>query len=386
MKIWLVGRAYPNSNNNYNGSFEFDQAKMLSKMGHDVSYFCVETVPFYKKKGKKGTHIFQDGAITIFENYFPYQPLPPGIMVKLRDTTLLRMMKACAAEKALPDIIHVHYPALMGARFVCHYKKQGVRVFATEHWTKVLSDRLNLIYKRTLILYRQHADGLIAVGKPLKDRIDSLTGEDKSNCPTYVIPNIVPVSFQYADAPSVQPFRFIAIGRLVPCKRFNLLIQAFEKVFRTAENVELTIVGGGPEYDALIKLIEDKGLSGKVFLIGSRPHDDIHALIHNAHVLVCSSNLETFGVPVIEAMACGRPVITTDAIGFTDLMDDSVGIVIKTDSLEELSAALKDIYRCYQKYDGLAISEYALSKFSEDAVYAELMRIYGDHQSQDNIV
>ena len=386
MKIWVIGRAYPSSLNNNSGSFEFEQARMLADRGHSVCYFAVETVMFYRKNRRAGISFFTSDGIRIYEDYFPYHPLPPFIMLRLREWRYKRLFDIAEKSYGIPDVIHVHYPAMAGYQQIIPYAERGVKIVATEHWTRVLTNRIRHVHIESLKNYIKYAEALISVGSILQERIRTLT-KCGDNCgKLMVIPNIVPASFTYSPAPATQPFRFIAIGRLVPCKCFDLLIQAFEKAFDENENVELHIVGGGPEYNTLLQLIKDKGLDGRVFLTGSRPHEDIPVLIQNAHVLVCSSNLETFGVPVIEAMACGRPVITTDAIGFVDLINDRVGAVIKKDSLKELTEALKEMHRCYQKYDGLAISEYALSKFSEDAVYAELMRIYGDHQSQDNIV
>lgn len=376
MRIWVLGRAYPSKANNYNGSFEFEQARMIASRGNSVTYFSVETVPFYKKKKNAGVERFNAEGVQVITDYFPYQPLPPFIMIRLREMRFRALLRKAEEKDGKPDVIHVHYPSVIGYRHIVPYAKNGVKIVGTEHWTKVLSGRLNCVYVDSLRQYRRYAHAMVSVGRPLQECVAKITESVKNGCLLQVVPNIVPDVFSYSPAPARPPFRLISIGRLVPCKRFDLLIDAFCQAFSGEQQVTLTIVGGGPEYENLKQKIVSLGLGDRVELTGNKPHDEVPALIKASHALVCASNLETFGVPVVEAMACGRPVVSTDAIGFLEFMNEAVGLIIRMDSEEEMIEALKKLYANYAAYDGRKISEYAKSLFSEEAVYQRLLDIY----------
>lgn len=98
---------------------------------------------------------------------------------------------------------------------------------------------------------------------------------------------------------------WLAVGRLVPAKGFDFLIEAFQHVRGT-----LLIAGSGPEYKNLEQLIENTGQKGKVFLLGHR--QDIPALMAFADGVVISSRREGFSYAFAEALLAGKPVIATD--------------------------------------------------------------------------
>lgn len=168
----------------------------------------------------------------------------------------------------------------------------------------------------------------------------------------------------------------MASGRLVPVKQFDMLIESFADTFRYDNNVRLDIIGGGNEYSALQRLIQNLGMQEQILLYGPKKREEVAQIIKNSNVLVCSSRLETFGVPVIEAMACGKPVVVTDALGFTEPLDDTNSIKVSMYSKEEMKKALQEIHDNYSKYNSEEITKNAYKLFSEDAVREKLIKIY----------
>jgi len=107
----------------------------------------------------------------------------------------------------------------------------------------------------------------------------------------------------------------ITVGHLVKRKGTELLIKAMSDVARKQKNVELSIVGDGPESRSLKDLTRDLGLDDVVTFRGSIPHHEVCREYERSHIFVSMSLDESWGQVYLEAMACGLPVITTKNTG-----------------------------------------------------------------------
>ncbi len=122
------------------------------------------------------------------------------------------------------------------------------------------------------------------------------------------VPNIVP---EVGVAPSDGTAKVIAAaGRLVPGKRYDVLLEAFCAVAAKDPDWELRIYGGGAEKERLQGLIDGLGLAGQARLMGVRT--PIEAEFAQASLVVSASDAESFGMTLVEAMRCGVPVVSTD--------------------------------------------------------------------------
>lgn len=104
----------------------------------------------------------------------------------------------------------------------------------------------------------------------------------------------------------------VAIGRLQPQKAFDCLIEAVAKL-QTQRPVRLLIIGDGPSRSTLESMITDRNLAGCVELAGYQPNP--FPFLANANLFVLSSRYEGFGNVLVEALACGCPVVSTDCPG-----------------------------------------------------------------------
>ncbi|WP_320773954.1 glycosyltransferase family 4 protein [Streptomyces sp. CRN 30] len=102
----------------------------------------------------------------------------------------------------------------------------------------------------------------------------------------------------------------VAAGRLVPVKRYDLLVEAFAKVTAVHPEWRLRIYGQGPERARLRAVVDALGLNDHVFLMG--PHATLETEWAKASIAVVSSEWESFGMTILEAMHAGVPVVATD--------------------------------------------------------------------------
>ena len=134
------------------------------------------------------------------------------------------------------------------------------------------------------------------------------------------------------------------MGRIHPKKGLDLLALAFAEIARKREEITLVIAGTGEErYVKKVKtMFKDKGLSSRTVFTGLLTGEEKISTLHESDVFVLPSYGENFGIAVIEAMACGLPVVVTDKVGLSlDINEYNAGIVTKCDTNEIASAILK---------------------------------------------
>lgn len=167
------------------------------------------------------------------------------------------------------------------------------------------------------------------------------------------IPNGVP-------EPGVPPSHgraklVVAAGRLIPSKRYDVLVRAFAKVVAERPDWTLRLYGGGKETAALRRLVLDLRLHNHIRLMG--PHSPIEPEWAKASIAAVSADKESFGITLVEAMRCGVPVVSTDApwgpgeilrdgedglltpVGDPDALGDALLRVINDDELRRSMAA-----------------------------------------------
>jgi glycosyltransferase involved in cell wall biosynthesis len=181
------------------------------------------------------------------------------------------------------------------------------RVHTTSHFGTGLGALVN---KTVVRLTYPLADQVIAVSEGVKDDLLANFGIRGSKLRVIHNPvNTGRICERAAEAPSIDlPAPYImGMGRLVPNKNFRLLIEAY-RTSQIAEN--LVILGDGPERSELESLVARYGLAGRVLLPGHV--NNPYPIMKAARLYVCSSNAEGFPNALIEAMALGCPVVSTD--------------------------------------------------------------------------
>lgn len=374
MNIWVIGRSYPTKQNKMRGSFELEQAKLLEKHGHNVSYIAAVFHPINKIK-KWGYATFSDGNIQVYVESVFFAPERMHLHISVIQKIIWKkLLSTVQREQGVPDIIHVHYPGMVSVpEVVCDYKKVGTKIVITDHWSKTMLNTMDNYQKKQLISFVNCADAVLCVGRPLKNAILKLTGTEKE---IRIVPNVVSPLFQEKCKMKENEFDFIVVGRLSPIKQIDKIVLAFAKVFSQTPNVYLTIVGDGTEKSKIIKIINDYAIQPQVRLTGTLSREDTAEEVLKADALVCYSQWETFGVPIIEAWACGKPVILSENVGAAEYWNERLGYIVQHDNLDTLQQAMKDLYDNRKEYDHSYISKYAENHFGEEAVYKELQIVY----------
>ena len=143
------------------------------------------------------------------------------------------------------------------------------------------------------------------------------------------------------DALQLQDKRVVVtVARLVPIKNLRLLLEAVAILHARAGNVHLVIVGAGPEAAALERHAAALALSEAVTFAGGVAHADTPAFFRSGDVFALSSDFDNSPNAVLEAMACGLPVVSTDVGGVSEFVTARGGSIVPPNDAAALAAAL----------------------------------------------
>jgi glycosyltransferase involved in cell wall biosynthesis len=145
------------------------------------------------------------------------------------------------------------------------------------------------------------------------------------------------------------PLRLLAVGSLLACKGFDILISALGLLRQRGLEVQATLAGGGPEEGKLRAQVEAEGLSDRVRLSGYLTQKELIPLYQQADVFVLPAVLEQhWGIPnvLVEALACKVPVVTTPLPSLPELVEDGVhGLVARNQDPAHLAEQIERLAR-----------------------------------------
>jgi len=133
----------------------------------------------------------------------------------------------------------------------------------------------------------------------------------------------------------------ISVGRLVPWKGFDALIEIMPDLIKQIPDLKLLIIGEGPEKKNYSLLVTRYGLQDNVFLLGKLPHNELLLYLRAADIFVLNTGYEGLPHQILEAMAAGLPVITTNIGGNPEIINHNKnGLLVKYNDKEQLRAAI----------------------------------------------
>lgn len=224
--------------------------------------------------------------------------------------------------------------------------------------------------------------GFIFNSRALHDRIWPEIAKLAPRSKDFVVHNAVDLSeFQPSPPPAPAPLRVGIIANFAPFKRHEDFLRMAAIMVRSGLEAEFWIVGDDTEGKGrkaqLVRLAEELGLTGKALFLGHR--NDIPQVLSQLHVLVLTSSFEPFGRVVIEAMACGRPVVATRDGGVPEIVDHGeTGYLVDVADCEGMAAATAKLLQDRALWERMSRSgaERARRCFSLEAHVAQVVNVY----------
>jgi glycosyltransferase involved in cell wall biosynthesis len=194
------------------------------------------------------------------------------------------------------------------------------------------------------------------------------------------VPNGVDLEEINSIPSSIYKCDIIFVGRLIKEKNVEILIEAVDIVRKTLPGIRAHIIGDGPEKKRIMGIVTGRWLQNNINFFGFMDYIEVIARIKSSKVLVLPSSREGFGMVVIEAYACGVPVITVKCPGnaANELVNEGSGFTADLDAKEISNSILKIIidHKLYENMSKHAF--FASREYDWDKVVKLLMSQYMD--------
>lgn len=376
-----LSHLYLPANDHLSGIFERNQAESLRDHGLKVGVFSpgiISLGDLFKKvqypyvSEENGIHVMRRWERSLFLNRSVFG----AIRVKKYLRIGIKLYNDYVSRFGKPDIIHAHNAINSG--YLAHMIKNlyGIPYVITEHnssYERDLYGKFEL--KRTVKTY-QSADKLIAVSSALRKTIHEKFG-DHLDC--VVVPNTIDKIFYDAYQENLKTkskeFTFLHVGSLDKNKNQAVLIEAFSK-FSHRDDVKLKIIGSGRSKSELNKIIENIKLRDRIEFLGTLTSEQVKQEMQKAHVFVLSSIVETFGVVLTEALACGCVLVSTKSGGPEDIITDKNGILVPSKDPDSLYRGMRNVYENYKNYNLSEMASSSIRDYSNERVAKRLADLY----------
>jgi glycosyltransferase involved in cell wall biosynthesis len=268
-----------------------------------------------------------------------------------------------------PDIVHVHVG--MKAGTVANWLREKINLpyVVSEHWTGFLpeaTDRYKSLpgyYKSGWRKVMKHAKGWSSVSSWLAKALEKEFQGTKGR----VIPNVVDTTIFNTAHTLPEPGRFIHISGLASFKNPVQLLHGFKIVIGKFPSAKLGIWGSAKK--EIVQLAKELQLENHVSFHEEVPQSRLAEEIKKSNALILYSNYETFGCVVIEANACGIPVIVSDIPVFHETVEEGLnGSVVTPNDPAALAEKIMAIIKGNSNFDSSLIARKTARTYSYEAV------------------
>jgi teichuronic acid biosynthesis glycosyltransferase TuaC len=388
--VLLVSRLYPRPSDPVLGIFVEEEARALAK---HCRVRVVSPVPWFPpvklfprwygysqlptKESRGGVEIFRPRTVM----------LPHNFLFSLLGFSFYLTLRSClrqVAEGFSIDLIHAHMAYPDGFAAVLLGRALARPTIITLHGGDV-TQYFQRYFGRKLGLWAiSHAHAVIAVSSSLRSTVVEEYAARGTNIE--VIPNGVDVT-RFAPLPrseAAKPLglqtetrRILYVGAITQQKGLDYLLRGFAALLpQSQEPVQLILVGDGGYEPRARALAGELGIAAHVVFAGKRPNDEIPSWINASDLLVLPSLREGFGVVLIEALACGKPVVATACGGPEDIVNPQTGILVPPADENALAQAMLDVLRDGGRFRAPDIRQFALDRYAYEGIASRILTLY----------
>lgn len=378
--VFVVPGWWPSSSNPYEGVFILEHVKAIASNYDVVVILCVyqkQFVPGFSIS-KDQSHGFDEIRITIGSPIY----IKPLFIALLR-----KAISNIIDLNGIPNLLHVHVLNKASFRVAVQLKKLNIPLFISEHSSyyhhglaKLTENVRDAEQKRIRTWFQELSPFKITtVSKDLMGSIQSITKLPAQRFS--VIPNVA--SNHFTEPPitfsdnQTDEIRMLLCANWAPPKNPLLFFDALAECAESMDkSLRVDILGFGQLIPKMKEAAATKLGSVKVQFHGSVTKSQFSQALTNADFFVHPSEAENLPTVIIEALCMGLPVLSMNINGIPELVDESNGILVAPQNLEELKKGIHEMCIMYPQYNRQKIAQEARNNFSSASIATQFDKIY----------
>lgn len=311
-------------------------SKGLSKNGHEIYIFTP------KHKEEKNYDFYKNVHIIYFNstNFLIKYP-----ELKLASPNVLKTIKIL--KKIKPDIIHTQSPSLhsiIGTLYARIFKIPIITTYHTllpdflKHTSLKRMGETKAMIKTTwkfTSLYNNRLNLVITPSKTMKKELIKHGTKNR----VLVVSNGFDNKIFYPSKINHKGIKLLHVGRISYEKNIDVILKSIKETLKEYPKIKLDIVGGGPDLNNLKKLSKELVLDKNVKFLGPMKHEKLRGVYSSHDIFITASTIETEGLVILEAMACGLPIIGVNKFAVPEIVKNNInGFIARPDDIKQISS------------------------------------------------
>lgn len=373
MHVFFVTQWFPTDEKPYYGIFILEHARAVAQM-HQVSLLHIKGVNPRLSKSVEITTQAAEPNLEIYHLSYRRNTIPFTTWTR-ELAGAKQVFDQCTRRAGQAEIIHAN---VWNTADVALYlaRSADIPVVLSEHssaYTRKLFSPLN---ERRMRFLMNRVDMIL----PVCDSLGKAIQAYGIKRPMVPVSNVVDTEIFYpaeGGSSAIGNDRQIAlVARLDEEKAIYLAIQAMANLQQRGVYLHLQIVGDGPEEASLKSLTHELGLDDWVHFNGYRSKTDLAQLLRRSSLFLLTSLWESQPVVILEALACGIPVVAPAIGGIPEVVNGDCGMLFRRGDLADLTDKLSILLARYSEYNPERIRHYALESFSKPVISKQLDVLY----------
>jgi len=383
LHILMMPSWYKTPETPVDGTYIEEQARALQKEGHRIGIIFPQYTPpseIFSGKVQEVTDFYVDDDIpTLHVKNFAGIPKLRRLSYRQLGKSVNKIYQEYVDTFGRPDVIHAHSVFHAGIAGFYIAKINKVPFVITEHLPDYMMgyirNSIDLEVAREIFDY---ADCAITVSNTFRNDLEKLLKLEEHQLK--LIPNLINEifldSFTPQEYPSNEPFRFFTNGFLIPRKNIQLGLDALKILIDNNKNVHFTIGGDGELEQTLREYVVYLGLNNHVHFTGQLSRQQVKRELDKCHAFLLTSRYESFGIAILESLACGRPVVISDSTGPRGYVRTEDGLVVSDHEPRSIADAMEKMMDNYSNYDQNGIRTNSMMLFSHQNIARDLTDVY----------
>jgi len=288
------------------------------------------------------------------------------------------LLRACQlAKRKRPLCIHAHWWIPTGLLGCLVSRLTNIPLLVTLHGTDVRLTDKNFFFSFLAKRVFKYATAITVVSNFIKEQLISKLGLPPEKI--FVLP--MPIDSEKIYKKEVLPPKrkiILSVARLTRQKDLGTLIRAFHRVHQKYNELDLAIIGEGPEKTNLQDLIRKLDLKKEVYLYDLMSQEKLNEYYNTCDMIVLPSIGEGFGLVLVEGQLCNKPVIGVNSGGITDIIEhEKTGLLFPPEDFVSLASAMERILSDENLASRLSEAGHqsAQVKFSQEAFLQKYLEV-----------